>query len=242
MNFKVKFKEETPPFNVKFGWNNGEYEAGKAEGVKSEYDRFWGIVQSKSIERNEFMYMFAYWAWEYGDPKEPIVIDGAGTVIAGMFYNCRKLKTINAQKFDFIKVNSASNLFTDCRSLESVPKINLCSTNLTSAYSNCYKLLTIGLLDVSGLNTIAGLNSTFYACYALEDIGEVRGQISQNGLNLQWSTKLNTATFIRIVNALSLDTNGLTVTFSHTAKNNAFTDAEWAELIGTKPNWTFSLA
>ena len=62
-------------------------------GVKSEYDRFWDIVQSKSIERNEFMYMFAYWAWEYGDPKEPIVIDGAGTVIAGMFYNCRKLKT-----------------------------------------------------------------------------------------------------------------------------------------------------
>jgi len=116
------------------------------------------------------------------------------------------------------------------------------STNLTSAYANCYKLRTIGLLDVSGITVINGLNDTFKNCYALEDIGEVRGQISQNGLNLRWSAKLNKATFIRIANALSPDTNGLTVTFSQTAKEAAFTDAEWAELIGTKPNWTFSLA
>jgi hypothetical protein len=240
MNFKVKFKEETPPFNVKFGWNNGEFEAGKAEGVKSEYDRFWDIVQP--TRRTIYMYMFTYWDWEYGDPKKPIVIDNANISIIGMFYYCINLKTINAEKFDFVKVSTANNLFCWCQSLESVPKINLCSTNLTSAYANCYKLRTIGLLDVSGITVINGLNDTFKNCYALEDIGEVRGQISQNGLNLQWSTKLNKATIVRIVNALSLGTNGLTVTFSQVAKNNAFTDEEWAVLIGTKPNWTFSLA
>lgn len=123
-----------------------------------------------------------------------------------------------------------------------MPKINLCSANLNGAYIDCYKLKTVGLLDVSKINTSAGLNDTFKNCYTLEDIGEVRGQIAQDGLDLQWSTKLNKATFIRIANALSPDTNGLTVTFSQVAKEVAFTAEEWATLIGTKPNWTIALA
>ena len=68
MNFNVKFKEEAPSFNVKFGWNNGEFEAGKAEGAREEYDRFWDIVQP--TRRTIYMYMFTYWDWEYGDPKK----------------------------------------------------------------------------------------------------------------------------------------------------------------------------
>ena len=211
-----------------------------AAGKKSEYDTFWDIVQTTG--RNSFIYMFNNWAWEYGDPKYPIVIENSKTSIAYMFMYNRNLKTINAEKFDFVNVGAATYLFYHCTELQSVPKINLCSANLNGAYIDCYKLKTVGLLDVSRINTSAGLNDTFKNCYALEDIGEVRGQISQNGLNLQWSTKLNKATIVRLVNALSPDTNGLTVTFSQTAKNNAFTDAEWAELIGTKPNWTFSLA
>lgn len=240
MNFNVNFKEEAPSFNVKFGWNNGEFEAGKAEGAKSEHDRFWDIVQPDG--RNVYMYMFAWWNWDYGNPLKPVIINSASTHITGMFNYCKNLKTINAEKFDFVNVGNAGNLFANCESLESVPKINLCSTNLNGAYMDCHKLKTVGLFDVSRIPANWSYNSAFKNCYALEDIGEVRGQISQRELNLQWSTKLNTATFIRIVNALSLDTNGLTVTFSQTAKNNAFTDAEWAELIGTKPNWTFSLA
>lgn len=240
MNFKVMFKEEAPKLDVKFGWDNGEFEAGKAAGAQEEYDRFWDIVQP--TRRAMFMYMFFWWDWEYGDPKKTIVIDNANISIIGMFYYCINLKTINAEKFNFAKVGTANNLFCWCQSLESVPKINLCSTNLTSAYANCYKLRTIGLLDVSGITVINGLNDTFKNCYALEDIGEIRGQISQNGLNLQWSKTLNKETFIRIVNALSLDTNGLTVTFNKAAKEANFTESEWAALIGTKPNWTIALA
>ena len=123
-----------------------------------------------------------------------------------------------------------------------MPKINLCSANLNGAYMDCYKLKTVGLLDVSRINTSTGLDDTFKNCYALEDIGEVRGQLSQNGLNLQWSTKLDKATFIRIVDALSDAETGKSVTFSQVAKEAAFTAEEWAALIGTKLNWTFSLA
>ena len=240
MNFNVKFKEEAPSFNVKFGWNNGEFEAGKAEGAKSEYDRFWDIVQTTG--RNSFIYMFNNWSWEYGDPKYPIVIDSSYVSISSMFFYNKSLKAINAEKFDFVNVGAATYLFYHCTELQSVPKINLCSANLNGAYIDCYKLKTVGLFDVSRIPANWSYNSAFKNCYALEDIGEVRGQIAQDGLDLQWSTKLNKATFIRIVNALSPEINGLTVTFSQTAKNNAFTDAEWAELIGTKPNWTISLA
>ena len=123
-----------------------------------------------------------------------------------------------------------------------MPKINLCSTNLNGAYMDCHKLKTVGLFDVSRIPANWSYNSVFKNCYTLEDIGEVRGQIAQDGLDLQWSTKLNKATFIRIVNALSLDTNGLTVTFSQAAKESAFTAEEWATLIGTKLNWTIALA
>lgn len=211
-----------------------------AAGKKSEYGRFWDIVQPDG--RNVYMYMFAWWNWDYGNPLKPVIINSASTHITGMFNYCKNLKTINAEKFDFVNVGNAGNLFANCESLESVPKINLCSTNLNGAYMDCHKLKTVGLFDVSRIPANWSYNSAFKNCYALEDIGEVRGQISQRDLNLQWSTKLNKATFIRIVNALSPEINGLTVTFSQTAKNNAFTDAEWAELIGTKPNWTIALA
>ena len=73
MNFKVKFKEETPSFNVKFGWDNGEFEAGKAEGAKSEYDRFWDGYQENG---NKISYRFAFYGSSWNDttfhPKYPI--------------------------------------------------------------------------------------------------------------------------------------------------------------------------
>ena len=212
------------------------FEAGKQE----EYDRFWDAVQPSF--RNFYVYMFAHWGWEYGDPKYPIVIDSSYVSISSMFFYNKSLKAINAEKFDFVNVGSASSLFYNCTELQSVPKINLCATDLSSIYHNCMKLRTIGLFDVSGVPVTIAFRDTFRQCYALEDIGEVRGQISQNGLNLQWSTKLNKATIIRVVNALSDSEVGNSVTFSQVAKNNAFTDSEWAALIGEKPNWTFSLA
>ena len=45
-----------------------------------------------------------------------------------------------------------------------------------------------------------------------------------------------------IINALSSSAAGKTATFNEAAKEAAFTDEEWAELIATKPNWKISLA
>lgn len=60
--------------------------------------------------------------------------------------------------------------------------------------------------------------------------------------SVKQSTELTKASITSFVGALSDSTTDKTVTFSKTAKEREFTEAEWAELIGTKPNWTISLA
>lgn len=238
MNFNVKLKEDTPPFNVKFGWGNGEFEAGKIAGAQKEYDRFWDMMLPEG--RNMFRYAFAHWTWEFANPKNTVLFASSSDAV-GLFYRNENLKTINTEKFDFPYPCSALEMFYGCIELEHVPKTNLRPTNVNTMYSNCAKLRTVELFDVTMIPVNRSYSHTFTNCHELIDIAEIRGQISQNGLNLQWSTKLNKATIVRVVDALSPDTNGLTVTFSQTAKEAAFTDAEWAGLIGTKPNWTISL-
>ena len=52
---------------------------------------------------------------------------------------------------------------------------------------------------------------------------------------------LTKASFTSVINALSSMASGQTATFKKTAKEAAFTEAEWQTLISTKPNWTISL-
>ena len=63
---------------------------------------------------------------------------------------------------------------------------------------------------------------------------------------MQWSTKLNKESITSVINRLSSGANGLTVTLSLTAVNNAFEGGrdgtEWQTLIATKPNWTIAYA
>ena len=55
------------------------------------------------------------------------------------------------------------------------------------------------------------------------------------------SCPLTKASITSIINALSSSTSGQTCTLKKTAKEAAFTADEWATLIATKSNWTFSL-
>ena len=80
--------------------------------------------------------------------------------------------------------------------------------------------------------------STFNACYALKEIrfeGVIHNDISFVDCPLAKES------ITSVINALSASASGKTVTFNKSAKETAFTDSEWAELIATKSNWTFSL-
>ena len=111
-----------------------------------------------------------------------------------------------------------------------------------------YSLHTIDKLIVDENTTYTGwFNSTTN----LQNL-TIEGTIAQKGFSVSACTKLSRASIENIINALSTETNALTVTLSKTAVNNAFetsegaadgrTSAEWATLIATKTNWTIALA
>lgn len=83
------------------------------------------------------------------------------------------------------------------------------------------------------------MTRTFNALPSLENI-VIEGVIGAS-TTFQSSTKLSKASIESVFGALSNTTSGLTLTLSQTAKQNAFTDAQWSALVATKPNWTISL-
>lgn len=89
-------------------------------------------------------------------------------------------------------------------------------------------------------NTTAAshLNGTFTQCTNLKEIN-FEGEIKFS-LDIRHSP-LTKDCMIRIVNTLSGDVSGQTLTFNKAAKESNFTDDEWATLIKDITNWSFSL-
>ena len=83
------------------------------------------------------------------------------------------------------------------------------------------------------------MTRAFSALPSLENI-VIEGVIGAS-VTFQSSTKLSKESIESVFGALSNTTSGLTLTLSQTAKQNAFTNAQWSALVATKPNWTISL-
>jgi hypothetical protein len=184
------------------------------EGKKAERDTFWETIQKGGIEMN-YNYAFGYNKFTDGNyfPKYDIIIMQGGTTGSYIFYMALELTDI--------KVSVDARL----------------ATNLQRTFHRCELLKRIPKLII-GANTV--FTNTFELCYELEELN-IEGVIAKNGFNVQWSEKLNKASIESIINALSATESGLTVTFSKTAVNNAFTAEEWDALEATKTNWTISL-
>lgn len=240
MNFKVKFKEETPPFNVKFGWNNGEFEAGKAE----EYDRFWGAYLSRVNGYNS-MFTFAGTAWddETFCPPYGAIINANG--LAYYMFTSTRIKDLKGilQKrnvtLNFSKCTSCAYLFQNAATTHIGVVSTLNASDVRYAFERCLNLKSVDLLELKPDGSQL-IDHMFRNCTALESVN-ISGAIGNN-ISFQQSTKLSKVSIISIINALSDSATGKTATFSKTAKESAFTAEEWAVLIGTKPNWTIALA
>ena len=255
MNNSIAEKLECIARNEQFIYNAG-VEKGKAEAEKDGYNQGYadGIEQGKQTENNGF--------WDSYIFKEPMT-DSAG-LFAGRGWNDKSFKpnksfTISGSSAyifyntgitDFVGLlerlgvtitfsDISGNVITSYSALTTFPPISFRAA-LTNAFANSANLVTVEkvILKEDGSNTFS---SPFNNCPELKNI-TFEGVIGQNGLNIQSSTKLSSESIESVINALSTTTSGLTVTISKTAKENAFTDEEWASLIATKPNWTISLA
>ena len=105
-----------------------------------------------------------------------------------------------------------------------------------SAFYWCTALHTIKKIIINESNAIDYY--TFDGCRSLVNI-RFEGTIGDS-INFA-SCPLSKESIESVFAALSSTASGKTLTLNKTAKEKAFTDSEWAELIATKSNWTFSL-
>ena len=108
----------------------------------------------------------------------------------------------------------------------------------------------LGALDLSQCTAVT---NAFGGANSLEEVRFVPNTIKIS-IEFQWCTKLSKASLISIINGLSAETSGLTVTLSKTAVNKAFETIingegqnngsinwDWQALVANKTNWTINL-
>jgi hypothetical protein len=219
-------------------------------GKQAEYDTFWdstpiASANGKAINGTN---MFSGRCWNdiTFKPKYNIKISNAYM----LFKDCAitdlvaRLKECNVT-LDFSETNSYYFAFTNCTVLTHVGEIYLKHSNFTVSatgtsqmFDYCLVLHTIDKIIVNNEGTVFFHNLMFGHCPALKNI-TFEGVIGQN-IDFQYSP-LSKASIENIIGCLSSTATGKTLTLKKTAKEAAFTADEWAALIGTKTNWTFSL-
>ncbi len=238
------------------GDNETAYNEGFEAGKQAEYDEFWDTYQSNG-ERTHYNYAFQQWALDIIKPKYDIKPTGLAN---NLFYGVKApivgSKTVDMVEWlnelgiilDLSKATNINYLLTDV-AFGRIGVIDATSaTQMTYTFQRMKHLVTIDkfILKSDGSQVFSG---NFIECAKLENI-TIEGTIGQNGFNVQWSTKLSKSSITSIINALSSTTSGLTVTLSKEAvdkawgtpnNNNGTLTFEWAQLLGTKPNWTISL-
>ena len=223
---------------------NDELEAtlnGGDTGYKSHYHEFWDAFQDYG-NRVDYRNGFSGKGWtkETFKPKYDIIPNNA-TNATTIFRYCGNIDLAKAVTEAGIILNldvsdTYNNMFGES-DIDNIPPLDWRGKAISAAFSGARKCKTIQALNVDEYTTYTNV---FIQCNLLENL-IIIGVIAQNGVNLQWSTKLSRDSITSIINALSTTTSGLTVTLSKTAVNNAFTTDEWNALIDTKKNWTISL-
>ena len=200
-----------------------------AEKIKSisgengiDYNIFWDTFQNNG-NRINYQYGFSVvWNDAIYNPKYPITCVGTGAYIATSLFADADITDTKVPII--INGTRADSVFQDCEALKKIPSITF--------------------------ENIVRFSNTFRNCKALEEMN-VYGTIDVGGLDVSASTKLNKASWISIINALSGTTSGLSITGSLTSVKKAFetvegandgdTSTEWLNLKATKSNWGISL-
>lgn len=224
-------------------------------GMKAEYDEIWDALQNNG-NRTDYTYCFGR-SFNNTTFKPKYDLRPTGSAINMFYYlaiDGSLTDVLNEQGIilDTSKATAFNYLFQYASKITEIPHIDMsgvtATTTLQGVLYNCYSLVSAEMTfsPLQSFNT-----NCFHSCRELTNF-VVHGEIAGNGFNISASTKLSHDSIISIINALSTTTSGLSVTLSRTAVNNAFetsegaadgsSSAEWNALVGTKSNWTISLA
>lgn len=217
-------------------------------GYRGYYDEFWDNYQDNG-NRKDYAGAFSGRGWNATTfkPKYDIIVSGSARC---MFYAGGRIDFSKANvKIDFSKCDNFNSTFmSGVRYIDL--DIDVSGREKEIDLNNTFSYYTVTRIKKLIVDEKVKYTNTFTEAADLEEL-YVEGTIG-NTISIRWSKKLNRASIESIVNALSPNTSGLTVTFSRTAVNKAFetsegladgsSSAEWLALVATKPNWTISLA
>ena len=211
-------------------------------GAKSEYDRFWDVYQAEG-NRDNYNYAFTGYGWTQSvfKPKYNIV-----PVTPTSMFSSSRIVDIRPQTIgvdvDFSKCTSFYYLCSNS-TIKYIGVVDCSSASpasLSYIFSSAKELVSVEKVIMPEMDSAGFADKSFENAVKLEHIC-IEGVIRRSA-SLKWSVVLTKESITSIVQALSDTAEGQTITFSQTAKEAAFTDSEWATLIGTKPNWTIALA
>ncbi len=217
-----------------------KYNEGHADGVKSEYDRFWDSYQQNgNLTNYSGAFYGAGWNNETFKPKYDIKPSGSDS-FSSIFRDTSitgNLKVILEDLGVVLDTSSATSLsYTFYNNLfESLPLIDM-SNSKASAYVVA-RNSNLKRLEIKVSKTTA-YNNVFSKDTALEEL-YITGTIGKNGFSVSDSPKLTYDSLMGIINALydySEDTSGTTwkVTLGATNKGK-LTDEELQ--IAYSKNW-----
>lgn len=237
------------------------HNAGQEKGKQAEYDAFWDAFQSNG-NRTDYNTAFSgfYWNADTLRPKYPIkIVDYSSAAFSNCFFKSglpstehNNLLDISHIKIDVSKATACDQMFANARVNGVTLIFSEKITNLNQAFTKANGG-SIGGMEITLLVPNPNCNWTnTFQYHRVKRLILLDGTvIGKNGFNVSWANGLPHDDLVGIVNALSNETSGLSVSLNKQAVNKAFetssgandgsTSAEWLALIATKPNWTISL-
>lgn len=181
-------------------------------GKTAERSDFWEVFQNGGAEAN-YYYAFAYGTFTDANYNPKYDIKCLSGTTPGRYVFHKSTDITDTKVGIYTNNNDAQYIFADSR------------------------LVTIRLFHV---HESTNLNNAFQGCDRLVNL--TMGGVIGSDLNLKPCTKLSKESIESVVEHLSDNVTGKTVTLSSTALSQWYTPDEWKEYIKIKPNWTFTVA
>ena len=221
------------------------YEAGKSQGIQTEYDRFWDTYQEMG-NRNAYPNAFQQsWTDETFKPKYNITFGGdyPENAADSMFYKTKIVDLVGCLErqgvsIDFSGCTRLSGTFDRSTTLKTIPPID--AVNIVKMILT-FNQSPIESIKIYNLREDCVFDRAFNYLKQLTDL-TLTGVIG-NTLDIHYSTKLSADSIKSIIEHLGGSASA-TLTLPTTAEANydaVYGSGAYATLIATKPdNWTIA--
>lgn len=223
------------------GYENGldeGYSEGHNQGYSEAENTFWKDF-TDSGQRNDYGYAFKRSSFEYIRPSYKIAPTYYST-LGNVFADCKKLKKIEKEYFDFSKKDRGTSnatgvywTFANCEVLEEIEDIGI---QEDFQYSSTFQYNSaLHTIEVIRTSISTKWDRAFFRCKSLVNL-TIEGVIGQNGFDVS-DCPLSHDSLMSIINALAdYSSSGTTYTVTLGSANKAkLTEEE--QLIATEKGW-----